>query len=343
MPLAARRRHRQASADYWPGFVDAIATLLLVIIFLLSIFMLAQFLLAREITGRDTALSKLRTEVSELTELLSLERVAKETLGNDLAALRAVLATSESEQTKLRRTIIENQIKQKGNVNRLANASNALSDERRSRAQALSQIEVLNQQITALRRQLSSISSALESSEKSQSLAKLEIKNLGQRLNAALAKRVKQLARYRSVFFEKLSKILQKRSDIRVVGDRFVFQSEVLFAKGEANINDDGLKEISKLAVALIELQKQIPDNINWVLRVDGHTDTDPINTEKFPSNWELSAARAIAVVRQLIADGVPANRLVAAGFGEFQPLDSEKTEEAYKHNRRIELKLTEK
>ena len=343
MPLAARRRHRQGSADYWPGFVDAIATLLLVIIFLLSIFMLAQFLLAREITGKDTALSKLRSEVSELSELLSLEKAAKGSLASDLAALRSVLATTQSEQSKLQNIITRNRLKQKGSVSQLTSLSNALSDERRNKARALSQIEVLNQQITALRRQLASISSALGNSEKSRSLAKLKIENLGQRLNAALAKRVKQLARYRSAFFENLSKILKKRSDIRVVGDRFVFQSEVLFAKGEAKINATGLKEIKKLAAALLELQSQIPEKINWVLRVDGHTDADPINTEQFPSNWELSAARAIAVVRQLIAEGVPPKRLVAAGFGEFQPLDPGNTEEAYRHNRRIELKLTEK
>ncbi len=343
MPLAARRRHRQVSADYWPGFVDAIATLLLVIIFLLSIFMLAQFVLAREVTSRDTALSKLRTEVTELNELLSLEQAAKNELGADLASLRAVLATTESEQSKLQQKITQSRLNSKAGIDRLTSITNRLSDERRNKAQALSQIEILNQQITALRRQLASISSALGSSEKSRNLAKLEIENLGQRLNAALAIRVKQLERYRSTFFENLSKILQQRSDIRVVGDRFVFQSEVLFAKGEAEINTEGQEELKILAKALLELKDQIPVDINWVLRVDGHTDADPISTEKFPSNWELSAARAIAVVRQLVAEGVPPNRLVAAGFGQFQPIDTSDTEEAYKHNRRIELKLTEK
>ncbi len=343
MPLAARRRSRQVSADYWPGFVDAMATLLLVVIFLLSIFMLAQFLLAREIAGRDTALSKLQTEVFELNEILSLERAAKGSLGADLDALRAVLATAESEQSKLQNIIVQNRKKQKINENRLASAANSLSDERRIKSQALSQIEILNQQMVALRRQLSSINSALGSSEKSRNLAKLEIASLGQRLNAALTRRVKLLEQYRSTFFESLSKILQQRSDIRVVGDRFVFQSEVLFAKGEADLNDKGHEEIRKLAAALIELKDQIPSEINWVLRVDGHTDADPINTEKFPSNWELSAARAIAVVRFLVAEGVPAKRLVAAGFGEFQPIDPGNSEEAYRRNRRIELKLTEK
>jgi len=343
MLQSGRRRHRQASADYWPGFVDAMATLLLVIIFLLSIFMLAQFLLAREITSRDTALSQMQSEVSELTELLSLEKASKSTLANNLAALSAILATTESDQNKLQQIIVRNRINQKGNANRLADATNALSDERRKKSQVLSQIEILNQQITALRRQLGSLSSALGSSEKSQNLAKLEIASLGKRLNAALAKRVKQLARYRSVFFQDLSNILKKRSDIRVVGDRFVFQSEVLFAKGEADINSVGLEEIKKLGAALVELQGQIPSEINWVLRVDGHTDADPIDTEKFPSNWELSAARAIAVVRQLVAEGVPEKRLVAAGFGEFHPLDPGTSEEAFERNRRIELKLTEK
>jgi len=343
MPIAARRRHRQNSADYWPGFVDAMATLLLVIIFLLSIFMLAQFLLAREITGRDTALSRLQAEISELTDILSLERSSKSSLENDLSTLKAVLAATEIEQDRLQQVIIQGRVDQKNNAGNITGITNALSDERRIKAQALSQIEILNQQITALRRQLASISAALGNSEKSRDLAKQRIENLGKRLNIALAKRVRQLERYRSDFFENLSKILKQRSDIRVVGDRFVLQSEVLFAKGEATINPEGKEDIKKLGEALLELQDQIPGEVNWVLRVDGHTDADPISTEQFPSNWELSAARAIAVVRHLVAEGVPANRLVAAGFGEFQPLDTANSVEAYRRNRRIELKLTEK
>lgn len=343
MSLASRRRHRQISADYWPGFVDAMATLLLVIIFLLSIFMLAQFLLAREIAGRDTALTRLEAEISELTELLSLERDAKGSLGADIAALRATLGMSENRKKSLQSIIDKQQESWKNSQDRANALTNNLTDERNVKAQALSQIEILNQQIGALRRQLSVLSSALGAAEKTERLAKTEINDLGKRLNAALARRVQQLARYRSVFFENLSKILQQRSDIRVVGDRFVFQSEVLFAKGEAVINEDGLKEISKLGQALVELTQQIPADINWVLRVDGHTDADPIETTQFPSNWELSAARAISVVRQLITEGVPENRLVAAGFGEFSPLDTGGDEAAFERNRRIELKLTEK
>lgn len=343
MSLASRRRNRTVTADYWPGFVDAMATLLLVIIFLLSIFMLAQFLLAREIAGRDTALSRLGAELSELTELLSLERDAKALLGTDLVALRATLATEENKHKALQGIIGENAIDKKANQGRYAAIFNDLNDQRRLRAQSLSQVEILNQQIGALRRQLAILSAALGTAENDEKLAKAEIKDLGNRLNAALVRRVQQLARYRSAFFENLSKILQQRSDIRIVGDRFVFQSEVLFAKGEAAINAEGLKEISILGQALIELQKQIPAGINWVLRVDGHTDADPIDTEQFPSNWELSAARAISVVRQLISEGVPENRLVAAGFGEFYPLDTGDTETAFERNRRIELKLTEK
>lgn len=343
MALASRRRNRQIGADYWPGFVDAMATLLLVIIFLLSIFMLAQFLLAREITGRDTVLSRLEAEISELTELLSLERDAKGLLGTDLVALRATLATEDNKQKALQGTIDKNQKAWRSSQNRYLAIANDLSDERRVKSQALSKIEILNQQLAALRRQLASLSSALGTAEQGEKLAKLEINDLGKRLNAALARRVQQLARYRSAFFENLSKILQRRSDIRIVGDRFVFQSEVLFAKGEADLNEEGLREVRILGQALIELKDQIPNEINWVLRVDGHTDADPIETDKFPSNWELSAARAISVVRQLVAEGVPENRLVAAGFGEFHPLDPEESEEAFERNRRIELKLTEK
>ena len=169
------------------------------------------------------------------------------------------------------------------------------------------------------------------------------IKDLGARLNTALAQQVQELKRYRSDFFGRLREILGNRADIRVVGDRFVFQSEVLFDSGQAILNPVGRTELDKLAVALLELDKKIPPEIAWVLRVDGHTDVRPIASFQFPSNWALSAARAISVVQYLVTKGVSPQRLVAAGFGEFQPLDTAVTEEAYRRNRRIELKLTER
>ena len=205
------------------------------------------------------------------------------------------------------------------------------------------QVELLNQQIAALRRQLAAIESALDTSEQRDKEAQARIADLGQRLNIALAQRVQELSRYRSEFFGRLSAILSDRPDIRVVGDRFVFQSEVFFDSGSAVIRPEGLAELDKLAGALGELEKQIPKEIAWVLRIDGHTDVRPIVTPQYPSNWALSAARAISVVQYLISKGISPQRLVAAGFGEFQPLENDRTEEAYRRNRRIELKLTER
>jgi chemotaxis protein MotB len=202
---------------------------------------------------------------------------------------------------------------------------------------------VLNQQISALRRQLAALEEALEASEKRDKESQGRIADLGQRLNVALAQRVQELSRYRSEFFGRLRAILGNRPDIRIVGDRFVFQSEVFFDTGQALLLPEGRAELDKLANALIDLDKQIPSEIAWVLRVDGHTDVRPINSPLFKSNWDLSAARAISVVQYLTSLGVPAQRLVAAGFAEFQPLDTAPTEEAYKRNRRIELKLTER
>ncbi len=225
----------------------------------------------------------------------------------------------------------------------LAELGKALDSEKQISARALAQVEVLNQQISALRRQLAALEDALNASEKRDKESQGKIADLGQRLNVALAQRVQELSRYRSEFFGRLRTILGNRPDVRVVGDRFVFQSEVFFDTGQAVLLPEGRAELDKLAAALIDLDKQIPSDIAWVLRVDGHTDLAPISSPQFKSNWELSSARAISVVQYLVSLGVPAQRLVAAGFAEFQPLDPEKTEDAYKRNRRIELKLTER
>jgi chemotaxis protein MotB len=225
----------------------------------------------------------------------------------------------------------------------VAELSGQLDNERRMIARTLAQVEVLNQQIAALRRQLAALEEALDTSEKKDKDAQARIADLGQRLNVALAQRVQELSRYRSDFFGRLRAILGNRPDIRIVGDRFVFQSEVFFDTGQAVLKPEGRAELDKLAAALLELDRRIPGEIAWVLRVDGHTDVRAINSPQFKNNWELSAARAISVVQYLIGRGVSPQRLVAAGFGEFQPIDVEKTDEAYSRNRRIELKLTER
>jgi len=210
-------------------------------------------------------------------------------------------------------------------------------------SRAMAQVELLNQQIAALRRQLSALESALEASESKDKESQAKLGQMAQRLNLALAQRVEELSRFRSEFFGRLRAILGNRPEIRVVGDRFVFQSEVFFDAGAAAIRPEGRAELDKLAAALTELERQIPTDVAWVLRVDGHTDVRPITSANFPSNWELSAARAISVVQYLISKGISPQRLVAAGFGEFQPLDPGQGEEAYRRNRRIELKLTER
>jgi chemotaxis protein MotB len=339
----ARARRRDGRTDFWPGFVDAMATLLLVIIFLLSVFMLAQFFLSQEITGRDTALSRLNLQVAELTELLAMERAGRRSVEDQLAMLRESLAAAEDEQTRLQGIIDAESGIAEGAGTEISRLESELDDQQRVSRRALAQVELLNQQISALRRQIAALESALEASESRDRESQARIADLGRRLNVALAQRVQELSRYRSDFFGRLREILSQRADVRVVGDRFVFQSEVLFATASDEINEAGHGELEVLAGAILELQEQIPEEIDWIIRVDGHTDARPIRGPRFQSNWELSTARAIAVVRFLMDQGVSPNRLVAAGFAENRPLQEGDTEEAHQMNRRIEFKLTER
>jgi chemotaxis protein MotB len=329
-----RARAGERTINYWPGFVDAFATLLLVFVFLLSVFLLAQFFLSQEITGKENVLNRLTVQIRQLSEILALERANTGSLEEQIASLRANLRSAEAERDKLRGA---------GGGTDVKALASELETERNLSRQQVSQIALLNQQISALRRQLAAIEDALEVSEKRDRESQAKIADLGQRLNVALAQRVQELQRYRSEFFGRLREILGNRPEIRIVGDRFVFQSEVFFDRGAAGLRNEARPELDKLASALLELEKQIPNDIPWVLRVDGHTDTRPIATAQFPSNWEISAARAISVVQYLISRGLKPDRLVAAGFGEFQPLDTSGSDEAFSRNRRIELKLTER
>lgn len=342
MALARRRSDRRI--DYWPGFVDALSTLLLAIMFLLSVFVLAQFLLSREITGKDEVLNRLNSQINELTQLLALEQSNTQDAQDALANLQASLSATEAEKTRLEQLLAQGAGAGAAASERIGALSGELDSERQISQRALSQVELLNQQIAALRKQIGALEQALEASETKDRESNAKIADLGKRLNVALAQRVQELNRYRSDFFGRLREILSDRENIRIVGDRFVFQSEVLFPIGSEVINDAGRVEMKKLADAIIELQKEIPPEINWVLRVDGHTDDRPLSgTGRYRDNWELSSARATSVVKFLIENGVPANRLVAAGFGEYQPLDTADSEDARSKNRRIELKLTER
>lgn len=340
MPASASgRRGRRNELNYWPGFVDALSTLLLAIIFLISVFMLGQFFLARELSSRDTALDRLNRQIAELTDLLALERSGRRELEQTVTGLQSTLQAAEADRSRLQGVIASGG----GAQDRASELGAALESERQATGRALNQVELLNQQIAAMRRQLAALEDALAASEARDRESQARVADLGSRLNVALAQRVQELARYRSDFFGRLRQILGNRTDIRIVGDRFVFQSELFFPPGQSVLRLEGAAELDRIASLLQDLERQIPPDIPWVLRVDGHTDQRPISTPQFPNNWALSAARAIAVVQYLVSRGVPPRRLVAAGFGEFQPIDPGASEEAYARNRRIELKLTER
>jgi len=336
----SRGRRSERGFDYWPGFVDALSTLILGIIFLLTVFAVVQFFLSQEVTGKDAALSRLSARIAQLSDLLSLEQTNKVSLEEQIAQLRSNLATSEGERDRYK-GLYDGLSGSAGAQDKAVELSGKLDAEKQVSLRALAQVELLNQQLAALRRQLGALEQALEVSEKKDRESQSRISDLGQRLNVALAQRVQELSRYRSDFFGRLRSILGNRPDIRIVGDRFVLQSEVFFDTGQSVLKPEGRAEMDKIATALLELNRQIPQDIGWVLRVDGHTDVRPISGGR--TNWDLSAARAIAVVQYLIAKGMPPQRLVAAGFGEFQPIDPGTGEDAYSRNRRIELKLTER
>ena len=439
--MASRRNTRDRTGNIWPGFVDALATLLLVIIFLLVVFVLAQVLLTQAISGKDEALERLNRQVNELADLLDLERQANvdlrlnitqlssslqstvadrdqlqvqlrqmtnraegaedalaaaqsrerasaeitqrhllelESLRRDVEALRKLRGeleaqvgvlvqslqkreteigalrdrgkelqaelASEQERTQLAQREIEaRDIRLSELLDLYTRLEDDYKAERALSTDQKAQVGLLNQQIMALRREIQSLNAALEASEARDRENEATITDLGKRLNRALASKVQELTRYRSEFFGRLREVLGQRRGIQIVGDRFVFQSEVLFGSGSAQLELAGQGQIAQLAATLVEISQQIPAEINWVMRVDGHTDAVPISTPQFPSNWELSSARAIAVVKFLVEQGVPAYRLAATGFGEFQPLDPRSGEIANRRNRRIEFKLTQR
>src|SRR5258707_10580852 len=287
--MAIARARRDSGLNYWPGFVDALSTLVLGIIFLLTVFMVVQFYLTQEVTGKDTVLARLNAQLAQLTELLSLEKTGKLSLEEEIAQMRSSLMAIETERDRYRSLYEGVGAGAADAQGKAAELTGQLDAERRLTTRALAQVEVLNQQIAALRRQLAALESALEASESKDKESQARLSDLGARLNLALAQRVQELSRFRSEFFGRLRTILGDRPDVRVVGDRFVFQSEVFFDAGSAVVQPGGRAELDKLSSALTELEKQIPKDVAWVLRVDGHTDVRPIASSQFPSNWELS------------------------------------------------------
>jgi chemotaxis protein MotB len=437
--MASRSYRRHGNSNIWPGFVDAISTLLIIVIFLLMIFTVAQFFLSEILSGRNDALDRLNRQIAELGEVLALEKKSNkdlrqevaqlstelqgsisardslqqnlaamtsardllaatldsktqelevdrekirvqlatlQSLKNDIEALKKVRAKLETKVSSLaanleqnkadltaardrnkaleaklntateRTALAQKEIKKRDvRLSRMretaAKSAQSLKDEQVLSEKARARVALLNQQIAALRQQLARISSALEASEAKARSQNVQIINLGSRLNEALANKVEELARFRSEFFGKLREALGNTKGVRVEGDRFVFQSEVLFPSGSASMFGAGQNQISQLAGTLKGIAARIPKDVDWILRVDGHTDDRPIKTAQFPSNWELSSARAIAVVKQLVAQGIPPHRLAATGFGEFRPLDTRPDQAGLSRNRRIEFKLT--
>jgi len=342
MALARARRGRY-QANYWPGFVDMLSTLLLVVTFLMSLFMVTNYVVTETSSGKDTMLSRLNRQLSELTELLALERSKTANAEDSLQALQATLGEKDKENQRLTGLLGDAGGKTQGAEEKASALSGQLDTQKKITNDALAKVEMLNQQLAALRLQLTSLQEALDASEAKDKESQVKIADLGQRLNVALAKKVQELAAYRSDFFGKLREALGNRADFEIVGDRFVFPSDVLFDSGSAELKPGATAQLDKLAEALKEIESKIPPDIAWVMRVDGHTDIHPISTPEFPSNWELSSARAISVVRYLMQQGITPEHLVAAGFGEFQPIDTGTSDEALAKNRRIELKLTER
>ena len=441
--MALRRRggggHGEMNA--WPGYVDALSTLLMVIIFVLLVFILGQAFLSLALTGRDQALDRVNRQLAELSDMLSLEKgrsaelklsvaglnrdlaaagAARDAMAQQLAGLRDLQARTQAERDTLRgdrdqlaarladadlrlqaqaarsaqlqaqlgdsakradaaaddaatsaakltttqralaaaqadlaalnalraeleRKVQDAAVRATAEEQRRAAMAAELAQERNVSESGRAQLALLNQQVAELRAQMASLQTALDASEAAARDKDVQIVNLGSRLNAALAQKVEELQRYRSDFFGRLRDVLANRPGIQVVGDRFVFQSEVLFPSGSADLSVAGWEQVKALAETLKDLAKEIPPDVNWLLRVDGHADRQPVLSNRFPSNWELSANRAITVVKLLVGEGVPANRLAATGFGDNQPLDPHDTPEAYARNRRIELRLTDR
>jgi chemotaxis protein MotB len=359
-------RRGSAGADYiWPGYVDALTTLLMVLIFLLSIFSVAQFSLSTALSTKDSAIDTLSQQINSLAEQLSLAKQSATNLQANLSAATLALSRASSERDNLRgerdrlataaKDATDRVAAQKSEIDRqtaeltrlaaaLAAANNEkgklfdnLTEQEKLTAEQKANAVRLTAELAALKNEIAKLNAALEAADVKAKEQQVQIVDLGKQLNRALASKVEELARYRSEFFGKLKEALAGQRDVQVVGDRFVFQSEVLFPSGSAELQPGGEKQLASVAQRLLEISAKIPREINWVLQVDGHTDNKPINTRAFPSNWELSSARAIAVVKFLNSQGISNNHLVAAGYGEFQPLSLMDTA----RNRRIELKLT--
>jgi len=347
--IGSKRRGR-SSTNIWPGYVDALSALLMLVIFMLLVYVVSQLYLSQTLSDRDTQLARLNARLDELTELLGLEQSRTETLEEQMITLQDDYSSSLARNDELvnrlestREQLMQQTATAEAQAERLASMEETIDEKDEMSASQQAMILRLSNQIASLREQLRKIASALELQEQMTAEKEEELAKVSQRLNALLAERVSELEQYQSEFFARLRDILASNENIRVVGDRFLLPSELLFASGSAELGEDGKRELDKLAKLLLDVASKIPEDVDWILRVDGHTDIIPINTPEFPSNRELSTARAVAVVRYLAAQGVPERRMAAAGFGEFFPVAEGTSPEALQKNRRIELKLTDR
>ncbi|MCR8913464.1 peptidoglycan -binding protein [Marinobacter panjinensis] len=355
--MIGSRRRTRSNINVWPGYVDALSALLMLIIFMLLIYVVSQLYLSQTLSDRDSELARLNTQLAEISRLLGLEQEQTAALEEEMATVQSSYSKSLALNDELRAEIEEERaqrlaqqynaeaqaLKVEDLQRAVSGAEAELEDEEKLSASQRAFIQQLSNQIAALQDQLSRITAALRLQEDLTAEKQAELEEVGKRLNTLLAERVNELERYQSEFFGRLREILQDNENIRIVGDRFLLPSELLFASGSASLGEEGQRELDKLAEVLLDVASAIPDDIDWILRIDGHTDRIPINTEEFPSNWELSTARAVAVVRYLASEGVPQTRMVAAGFGEFFPVDEGNSAEALQRNRRIEIKLTDR
>lgn len=352
-----RRFRNPHGYNFWPSFVDALSTLLIVVLFFLLLFVLAHFFMGRNLDTKNSEIMTLNDRLSALSAELSAERKTTQHLTRSLADQEAAAALLNEELTGLKAAqkdslaqiaLLEQDVKalserKKELEKETAAKSRDLKKERRISQEAKTHLALLTAKTEELAKELSKLSAALDKAEEKEKAQNAQIVDLGKKLNRALAQKASELAFYRSDFFGTLRKVLEDREDIRIEGDRFVFQSELFFKSGSADLEEKGKKQLKILAKTLKEIAPKIPKNIPWILRVDGHTDNIPIRNEIYSSNWQLSANRAIAVVQFLIEQGVPAKSLAAAGFGEFQPIDRANTSAARRKNRRIEFKLTDR
>ena len=375
--IANKTRKRQV--DYtWPGFVDALSSLLMVIIFVLMIFVLSQFFLSQKMSGQDEALVNLRNNLAELGELLSLERDTTTELtsqlsiledkikqvnneledekkltkqfNNDLNSKNEIINSNQNKILELQKIIdekIQNTLLLQSNINNLNKdfEENKLELVKKNEELKANKEEI-NTLISAslkLKNKLTQLQALLAAYKAKDKKEKVKTINLGKGLNSALARRVEELQKFRSDFFGRVRELIKGRKEIRIVGDRFVFQSEVLFSLGSDELGAKGKIEMKKLATTLMEIEKSLPNDIDWILQIEGHTDSLPVKKgQTYADNWELSTKRALSVLRFLIKEGINPKKLSASGFGSYQPIDTKNTEEARMKNRRIEMKITQ-